>query len=64
MRVLNPTTAAKLQRILAKRVGRELNDSELEQAYYALMGFAETLLELSEPEIDNYPIADNKSVSV
>lgn len=46
MRQLTVESANKLQRILSKRLGRELSDSELEEAYDALMGFAVALLEL------------------
>lgn len=49
-----PESTAKLQRILSKRLGRELSDEELEEAYDALMGFAMALIELdsNEPKIN------------
>lgn len=46
MRQLILESAAKLQKILSKRVGRDLTQEELEQAYDALMGFAIALVEL------------------
>lgn len=63
----------KLNKILVKRLGRELSQTELEQAYYALMGFAEALIDLATPDIEptpqpskkpkrqlKHPIANNK----
>lgn len=50
MTSLTKESAIKLQRILSKRLGRELSEEELEQAYYSLMGFAEALVDLSEPQ--------------
>lgn len=50
MTKLTPEATIKLQRILSKRVGRELSDEELEEAYDALMGFAIALVELSDDE--------------
>lgn len=55
MTTLTKEAAYKLQRILSKRAGRELSDEELEQAYYSLMGFAEALVDLSEPQIEKPP---------
>lgn len=55
MEKLSAESAIKLQRILSKRVGHELSPDELEQAYEALMGFAEALIDLSEPQIENPP---------
>lgn len=55
---LTTESTAKLQKIFRKRVGRELSQEELEQAYDALMGFAVTLVELSnndEPEVKPPP---------
>ena len=70
MKLLTSEAAAKLQVILSKRAGRKLTQEELEQAYDALMGFAEALIELDEPKDDpesnkqihmkpNFPIAIN-----
>lgn len=50
MHKLTPESAVKLQRILSRCIGRELSQIELEQAYDALMGFAEALMELDESE--------------
>ena len=52
MKLLTSEAAAKLQVILSKRAGRKLTQEELEQAYDALMGFAEALIELDEPKDD------------
>ncbi len=52
-----PESAAKLQKILSKRIGRELSNEELEEAYDALMGFAIALVELDSNE-PKYPIAN------
>ncbi|MDD5147437.1 MAG: hypothetical protein PHV63_02720 [Candidatus Daviesbacteria bacterium] len=70
---LTKESAFKLQRILSKRFGRELSETELEQAYEALMGFAEALIDLDTPETEptpkpsiklrtrlNHPIANSK----
>ena len=70
---LTPEASAKLQIILSKRIGHELAQSELEQAYEALMGFAEALMDLDTPDIEptpkpsikhrtrlNRPIANNR----
>lgn len=46
---LTRESASKLQKILSKRIGRELTEDELEQAYQGLIGFAVALIELSEP---------------
>lgn len=55
MTKLSKESACKLQRILSKRFGRELSEIELEQAYDALMGFAEALIDLDTPEIESAP---------
>lgn len=47
MRQLTSESAAKLQKILSKKVGRDLTQEEFEQAYDALMGFAVVLVELN-----------------
>jgi len=49
-----PESAAKLQKILSKRIGRELSNEELEKAYDVLIGFAVALVELdsNEPKIN------------
>lgn len=63
MASLTKESANKLQRILSKRFGRELSEIELEQAYDALMGFAEALVDLDTPNIEpehKRPIASNK----
>lgn len=73
MQKLTPESAIKLQSILSKRIGHKLTDTELEQAYEALMGFAETLIDLDTPEMGptpkppikqarrlNRPLANNK----
>jgi hypothetical protein len=53
MQKLTPESSIRLQRILSKRVGREVSDKELEQAYYGLMGFAEALMELGNSDPDD-----------
>ncbi|OGM54631.1 hypothetical protein A3F62_04870 [Candidatus Woesebacteria bacterium RIFCSPHIGHO2_12_FULL_44_11] len=53
MRQLSEESAIKLQRILARRLGRELTQEELEQAYDALMEFAFALLDMVEPDQQN-----------
>lgn len=63
MRLFTSESAAKLQKILSKRIGRELSEDELEQAYDNLIGFAETLIDLSEPEIENQPQFPKKIVN-
>lgn len=55
--------------MLKKRVGRELSQEELEQAYDALMGFAFALVDLDSPDDTiahsyNRPIASDKSLCV
>lgn len=55
MTTLTKEAAYKLQRILSKRTGKELSNEELEQAYYSLMGFAEALIDLSEPQMEKPP---------
>lgn len=73
MTKLTKESAMKLQRILSKRFNRQLSDQELEQAYEALMGFAEALIDLDTPEMEptpkppvknhmrlNHPIANHK----
>lgn len=55
MTKITPESAVKLQRILSKRVGRALSQEELELAYDALIGFAEALVDLSEPETKPQP---------
>ncbi len=64
MRQLTPESVSKLQRILSKRVGRELTDEELEEAYYALIGFAVALVELDSNETNiNPPAKKSKQVT-
>lgn len=73
MTKLTKESAIKLQKILSKRFNRQLSDQELEQAYEALMGFAEALTDLGTPDIEptpkppikhrtrlKHPIANNK----
>lgn len=50
MSLLTPESASRLQTILSGRVGRELSNNELEEAYDALMGFAMALVELDSNE--------------
>lgn len=70
MTKLTEESAIKLQKILSKRFNRELSNQELEQAYEALMGFTEALMDLDTPGVEpiskppkkplrkqNYPIA-------
>lgn len=52
---LTSQSADKLQRILSTRIGRELSQEELEQAYDALMGFAIALVELDSNEPEKNP---------
>lgn len=59
MEKLSTESAIKLQKILSKRAGRELTKEELEQAYCNLMGFAQALIELDEPELEK-PLAKAK----
>ncbi len=47
---LSEKSAKKLQRILSKRIGRELSETELEGAYTNLMDFAYALVDLSASE--------------
>lgn len=55
MTSLTKESAARLQKILSKRIGRELTEAELEQTYDSLMGFAIALIELTEPPIEKPP---------
>lgn len=55
MNKITKEAAYKLQKILSKRKGKELSEEELELAYYGLMGFAEALIDLSEPQVENPP---------
>ena len=50
-----PESAAKLQKILNKRLGRELTEVELEEAYDALMSFAIALVELDSNKPEKNP---------
>lgn len=49
---LNSKSAAKLQMILSKKVGRLLTPDELEQAYSSLMDFVFALVELTPLETE------------
>ncbi|MGH7203710.1 MAG: hypothetical protein ACREHC_04685 [Candidatus Levyibacteriota bacterium] len=49
-RTLTVETAARLQQLLSKRLGRQLSPAELELAYNTLIDFAVSLLELNEIE--------------
>lgn len=61
MTKLTEESAQKLQKILKKRSGHELSQTELEEAYEALMGFAEALLDLGADAGQlNQPIANKK----
>lgn len=62
MRALTAESALKLQKILSKRLGRELSQVELEQAYESLMGFAEALMDLDTPEVEPVPKPPKKSL--
>ncbi len=75
MRSLTKESSTKLQKILSKRAGRELDEEELNQAYEALMGFAEALMDLNPSESNlisknqtikqaKYPIENNKYAAV
>ncbi len=55
MTKLTKESALKLQKILSKRFNRQLSDQELEQAYEALMGFAEALMDLDTSDIEPTP---------
>lgn len=50
MSYLSNQSAIKLQSILSKRIGRELSEDELEEAYANLMDFAYSLADLNAPE--------------
>lgn len=63
MSVLNSEVAAKLQKILSKRFKRELTSAELEQAYDALMGFAEELINLGSLETANVPKVSHNAIN-
>ncbi|MBI4039141.1 hypothetical protein HY384_04250 [Candidatus Daviesbacteria bacterium] len=60
MYILTSASAFKLQKILSKRLGRELDEEELNQAHEALMGFAEALMDLEPSE--NKPITNNHTI--
>lgn len=47
---LTEKSAKKLQSILSKRIGRELTQAELEEAYANLMDFAYALCDLNHSE--------------
>lgn len=46
-------SAAKLEKILSKRMGRKLSQEELEEAYDALMEFAFALVDLDSIELQD-----------
>lgn len=61
MNKLTFESTTELQRILSRRLGRELSQTELEEAYEALMGFAETLMDLgTDADQLNQPIANKE----
>lgn len=64
MRQLTPEAAIKLQRILSKRIGRELSEKELEEAYESLMGFAIALVELDSDGQKKSPPTKNARLFV
>lgn len=64
MRQLTLESATKLQKILSKRIGRELSDKELEEAYDALMGFAIALVELDSDGQKKSPPTKNARLFV
>lgn len=58
MRKFTDESATRLQEILSKRLGRQLANDELEEAYVSLMDFVFALVDLTPPQqkptIDNY----------
>lgn len=55
MAELTEKSAKKIQSILSKRIGRELTQAELEEAYANLMDFAYALADLNTSESLNEP---------
>lgn len=62
MAKLTRETSEKLQIILSKRVGRQLSEIELEEAYEGLLGFALALIDLN-PEIQSEDSVDFPSAT-